>query len=105
VTSARTGLPGGRGHCPACRAALWAPPDELLGRQDCPRCGADLWVIEFSAGPVFIPRRPGQSLADLLVALAGQKIGISAAEMSEALESADALDLVELVMEVEEALR
>ena len=99
------GLTGERGHCPVCRAALWAPPGELLGRRDCPRCGADLWVVGFSQGPAFFPRRPGQSLADLLAALAGPQPGYSAAEIAAALESADDLDIVELLMEVEEALR
>src|SRR5687768_4101862 len=66
---------GARGCCPACRAALWVPASELLGEWRCPRCGADLWVVVFSRGPVFFPRRPGESLADLLAALGGPTLG------------------------------
>jgi hypothetical protein len=98
-------LTGERRRCPLCRAALWAPPAEPLGRQDCPRCGADLWAGGFSDGPVFLPRRPGQSPSDFLAALAGPRLGLSADEMAAALAGADDLDLVELVMEIEEALR
>jgi hypothetical protein len=54
---------------------------------------------------VFFPRRPGQPLADLLAALVGPRLGLSTEQLAEALEGADSLDLVELVMEVEEALR
>jgi hypothetical protein len=98
-------LPGVHDRCPVCGAALWASAREALGRRGCPRCGADLWVLGFSAGPVFLLRRPGESLADVLAALAGPRLGASAKEIEAAMRHADSLDLVELVLEVEEALR
>jgi hypothetical protein len=95
---------GARGRCPACRAALAAPATELVGERGCPRCSADLWVVAFSHGPVFFPRRPGESLADLLAALAGPALG-RASELEAAMRAADHFDLVELLWEVEEGLR
>ncbi len=75
-----------------------------IGRPHCPRCGADLWVVGFSGASVFFPRRPDQPLADFLAVLAGPRLGLSAEQIAVALRDADSLDLVELVMEVEEAL-
>jgi hypothetical protein len=96
---------GARGRCPACRAALAAPATELLGEQRCPRCSADLWVVAFSRGPVIFPRRPGESLADLLVTLGGPALGACAGELEAALQGADHFDVVELLWEMEEGLR
>ncbi len=99
------GVTGSRGCCPVCRSALWAPGSELLGQRQCPRCSAELWTIVFSRGPVFFPRRQGESLADLLATLAGPTLGISASELEAGLKGADEFDVVELLWEVEEALR
>ena len=98
-------ITGARGSCPGCRASLWAPESELVGERSCPRCGADLWMLSFSTGHVFFPRRQGETLADLLIALGGPELGGCAAELEAALQGADHLDLVELLWEVEEELR
>jgi hypothetical protein len=99
---ARNGL---LNRCPVCRAALWAEVGPPLGHKRCPRCGAELWVVVFSEGPVFFPRRPGESLYDLLAAVAGPQLGLSASEIEAALKDADSFDVVEFVSEVEEAVR
>jgi hypothetical protein len=54
---------------------------------------------------MFFARRPGESERGFLAALAGPLHGMSAREMETVLASADFLDLVELVMELEEAIR
>lgn len=99
------GITGARECCPACRAALWLPHSELLGERRCPRCGADLWVVVFSRGPVFFPRRPGESLADLLAALGGPALDTCASELEAVLQGADYFDVVEILWEVEQVLR
>lgn len=97
-------ITGAHASCPVCRVALWAPASELIGRLRCPRCSADLWVLALSRGPVFFPGRPGESLADLLIAL-DPTVSSAAAELEAALRGADQLDVVEVLWEVEEALR
>jgi ribosomal protein S27AE len=99
------GVTGARGRCPACGAALGVPADQLLGERRCPRCSADLWMLAFSRGPVFFPRRPGESLSELLVALAGPALGATGSELEAALQGVDHFDLVELLCEVEDVLR
>jgi hypothetical protein len=99
------GVTGARGSCPACRAALWTPASEPVGQRRCPRCGADLWILMLSRGPVFFPRRQGESLADLLFALGGPALGTCARELEEVLQGADHLDVVEILSDLEEALR
>jgi hypothetical protein len=42
-------------------------------------------VLAFSCGPVFFPRRPGESLADLLATLGGPALGTCASELEAAL--------------------
>jgi hypothetical protein len=96
-----TGMPA---HCPVCRASLWAPDLTAHGARDCPRCRAELWFLEFSRGPVFFVRRPGQPLADFLADLAGGRLGLGPAEFQAFLDRADCLDLVELMFEIEQAL-
>lgn len=91
--------------CPVCQAALWAPNTEPVGWRTCPRCQADLWVLAGAGGPMFFPRRPGQSETNFLAALAAPLYGMSAEEVEAGLQSADSLDLVEVVMEIEEAIR
>ncbi len=62
-------------------------------------------MVVFSEGPTFFPRRPGESLYDLLGALAGPQLRLSAGAIEAALKDADQFDLAEFVSEVEEALR
>ena len=45
----------GANHCPACRAALWAPRNESIGERSCPRCGAELWALVGAGDPMFFP--------------------------------------------------
>jgi hypothetical protein len=88
-----------------CRAALWAEVCQPLGHKRCPRCGAELWMVGFSEGPAFFPRRPGESICDLLAALAGPQLGLSASEIEAGLKDADPFDVVEFVSEVEDVMR
>jgi hypothetical protein len=58
-----------------------------------------------SGGPVFFVRQPGQSKSHFLAALAAPLYSVSADEMEVIVRRADSLDLVEIVMEIEEAIR
>src|SRR5207302_7303284 len=96
---------GASNRCPVCRAALWVPDHPPLGYKECPRCRGEFWVLPFSQGPAFFPRRPGESVYDLLADLAGKQLGLSPADMEAGLKSADSLDIVEMLLEVEDAIR
>ncbi len=96
---------GALNRCPVCGAALWAGRGSLLGQKRCPRCGGELWLVVLSEGPAFFPRRTGESLYDLLAALVGPQLGLSAGAIEAALKDADRFDVVEFVSEVEEAMR
>jgi hypothetical protein len=54
---------------------------------------------------MFFPRRPGEAKTRFLAGLLASLDDRPEEEMEAGLKSADELDLVELVMEVEEALR
>jgi len=54
---------------------------------------------------VFFPRRQGESVADLLARLGGPGLGARASEIEAVLQGADHFDFVEILWEVEEALR
>jgi hypothetical protein len=62
-------------------------------------------MLALSPGPVFFLRREDESLGDLLMALGGSKLAAGAGDMESALRGADRLDAIELLWEVEEALR
>jgi hypothetical protein len=78
---------------------------QSIGDKQCPRCGAELWVLDFSDGPAFFPRRPGESLYDLLADLAGRELEFSAREIEVGLEDFDELDVVEFLWDVEQVVR
>jgi hypothetical protein len=96
-------LSGACGRCPVCAAALWAPDPGPTGEGRCPRCGAELWALPLASGPTFFVRRPGQTFHEVLAAWASPRLGVPAEEIEWTLRSADSLDIVEFVMEVENA--
>jgi hypothetical protein len=50
---------------------------------------------------VFFVRRPGQSAAEFLAAMAGAGLGTSARDIASFMRGADSLDMVEFMAEVE----
>jgi hypothetical protein len=94
---------GAHDRCPVCRTALAVEPSEPVTARRCPRCEADLWALALPSGPVFFVRRPGQSAAELIAALAGPGLGASAKDIASFLRGADRLDLVEFMDELEAA--
>src|SRR5438105_3425025 len=95
----------GDGRCPVCGAALWAPDSEAVGCKTCPRCGAELWALGGPDRQLFFRRRPGESRYAFLAGLTGPLFGSSPEQTEQTLRGADSLDLVEIVLEVEEAIR
>jgi len=95
----------GENHCPVCRAALWADTNEAIGSRRCPRCGGELWVLVGARDPLFFVRQPGESALRFLAGLTAPLYGEPVERMETALKSADFLDLVEVVLEVEATLR
>ncbi|MCI0378742.1 MAG: hypothetical protein L0215_14130 [Gemmataceae bacterium] len=93
----------GDNRCPVCRTALWAPDSDTISTKKCPRCGAELWVLVGSKGPVFFARPPGQTKRQFLAALGAAIYGTTPEEMETQLKDADSLDIVEFVMELEDA--
>jgi hypothetical protein len=96
-------LTGQREGCPACRTALAGLHSEAIAEEQCPRCEADLWALALPSGPVFFIRRPGQTAAEFIDALAGPGLCLSDPDIVSSLQSADSLDLVELMVEFETA--
>ena len=96
-------LSGAHNACPVCQAALAASPSEPIAERHCPRCQAGLWALFPPSGPVFFVRRPGQSCADFIAALAGPELRISGRDVASLLASADPLDVVEFLAELESA--
>lgn len=94
---------GVRLGCPACRTALAAEPSGTVAECRCPRCEAGLWALALPSGPVFFVRRPGQSAAEFVAALAGPGLGASAEDVVTFLRGADALDMAEFMEGLEAA--
>jgi len=94
---------GAHDRCPVCRTALAGEPSGAVTARRCPRCEAELWTLALPSGPVFFVRRPGQSVAELIAALAGPGLGASARDIASFLRGADELDKVEFMEELEAA--
>jgi len=90
------------GQCPVCRATLPSPKD-ICGETRCPRCSGQLWHLVFASDPAFFVQHTGETIYDLLAAVAGD--GFSAAEIESVLRDADALDMAEFLSEIEDTVR
>jgi acyl carrier protein len=95
-------------HCPVCDADLWIKPSQQSGDAPCPNCGHLLWFIPTSSGwhcyeaEVAAPVR--KELIENLCALLGvnkEHVNESTSLVDEVV--ADSLDIVELMMDAEEA--
>lgn len=53
-------------------------------------------------GPTFFVRRPGETLYDLLADLGGSRHGLTATELERTLRDADALDVAEFLLTIED---
>jgi hypothetical protein len=95
----------GDNRCPVCRAALWFPLSEAVGERDCPRCGARLWALAGSEGPMFFVRQRHESKYHFLAALHASISNTPVEDVEAALNSADSLDVVEFIMEIEDAMK
>ena len=92
---------GARDGCPICQTTLAATPSEPIAQRRCPRCEACLWALAASSGSVFFVRRPDESAAEFLAALAGPSLHASEQDIASFLEDGDSLDLVEFLAELE----
>jgi hypothetical protein len=88
-------------QCPVCRATLPSPKD-IYGETRCPRCSAQLWHLSFASGPAFFVRHRGETIYDLLSAVAGE--GFSTDEIERILRDGDSLDIAEFLSEIEDAV-
>jgi hypothetical protein len=98
---AYSSAPGG---CPVCRAALASLSSAPVAESRCPRCEAELWAVALSTAPVFFVRRPGESEAQFITALAGPALGATEHDIASFLRSADSLDMMEFWEELRIAL-
>jgi hypothetical protein len=73
-----------------------------MGSKKCPRCGADLWVF---VGSLFCVRQPGQTQQRFLAELVAPSYEMSVEQAELIIQGADSFDLVEIIMDVEEAMR
>ena len=92
---------GSRQLCPACQAALSAPP-HACGETHCPRCNAWLWHLGLASGPTFFVRRSGETIYDLMADLTSPGRRLSASEIERTLRNADSIDVMEFLAGLEE---
>jgi hypothetical protein len=76
---------------------------ERIVTRRCPRCEAELREVGQAGGSVFLVRRPEQSAAEFIAALAGPQLGLSPLNIASFLRSADQFDLFELLEEAASA--
>ncbi len=91
-------------HCPVCRTTL-AMPTGTYGETHCPRCSGQLWHLALTSGQTFFVRRSGESIYELMAGLADSRHGLTAKHLEAILRDADPLEVVELLTELEDALR
>jgi hypothetical protein len=93
-----------RNACPVCLAALASLSSQPVAESRCPRCEAELWEVALPTAPIFFVRRPDESVAEFVSALAGRALGASEHDIASFLRDADSLDMIEFWEELRGAL-
>ena len=95
-------------RCPVCHADIKVEPSLPFGDAPCPVCGHLLWFITLTPGTRYFDATNAQGLRDRVHQLLAKHLGIPVEEVdSEGTFfqdlRADSLDIVELVMEFDDA--
>lgn len=112
--SART-PEGEPNRCPLCQATVCVEPSQLFGDAPCPACGHLLWFAKVGGTFLWFDQASALPIRERLVQFVSELTGVAASVIREKAErgdvsfwsdmneAADSLDLVELVMELEDA--
>ena len=95
-------------RCPVCGAEICLEPSQPSGDAPCPNCGTLLWFIATPDGRLCYESAAVASLRDRIEEIVCANLGVNREQMKLDLllrehVGADSLDIVELIMELEEA--
>jgi acyl carrier protein len=97
---------GDPNHCPVCDKSICIEASRPPGDAPCPNCGTLLWFFETSAGMRFHELKAVAPLRDRILKIIGERLGLSKDQVAKSfVDDLDvtSLDVVELIMELEEA--
>lgn len=106
--SSRTpeGLPN---RCPLCRKDVVIEPSLLFGDATCPSCGQLLWFLSISGGARLYAHSQSDEVRQRVIKMIADQLDVDESKVTGEMSvlskelGADSLDMVELVMELEEA--
>jgi hypothetical protein len=106
VASSRTpeGTPN---RCPVCKQAIQIEPSLPFGDAPCPNCGCLLWFVSADSDIRFFPFEASAPLRERVIRILAEVLGVDEDAVRRNPNiwnemSADSLDMVELVMELED---
>jgi acyl carrier protein len=96
------------GHCPICDALVSVEPSHRYGEVPCPQCGSMLWFRQDRAGLWLHDAEEAALIRKRVQEIVGENLGVEPERLTDASAfvqdvGADTLDIVEMVMELEEA--
>ena len=65
-------------------------------------CSSQLWHVSLPSGPRFFVRGADESIYDVMAGLADSRHGFTARTLEESLRSADTLDVIEILAQLDE---
>ena len=95
-------------HCPICDTNICVDPSHPQGDAPCPNCGTLLWFFESSAGIRFHESKTVAPLRKKLLQIICENLRVNEERLTPSTSflgeiGADSLEIVELVMELEDA--
>jgi acyl carrier protein len=99
---------GSPNDCPVCGAFVHIEPSRPPGDAPCPSCGTLLWFVPAAHGATFFDAETVDALRERLLGYISTRMGIPKDRLSLSTSfvedlGIDSLDIVELVMQLEEA--
>lgn len=105
--SSRT--PGGEpAECPLCHELVVVEPSILIGDATCPNCGQLLWFLQWSHRRQLFDSQRSSETRDRVIQVISERLGLEARRFINVPHlqfgrRLNSLDVVELIMEIEDA--
>jgi acyl carrier protein len=97
-----------QGQCIICATTVTVGATQRYGEVPCPRCGAMMWFCQDRAGLRLHDAEEAAAIRKRVQEIVGENLGVEPERLTDASSfvqdvGADTLDIVEMVMELEEA--
>lgn len=101
---------GSPNRCPVCGNHVWIEPSKMFGDAPCPHCGSLIWFLSLPTKTYLFSPEEADEIRERLFGRIADKLGVDKEDLMSSKSflsdiSADSLDIVEMLMDMEEELK